>query len=310
MNSRGITMAESLWKRIRYLLLFFALYALVASYFYTGWSRISLALAIFSTATIFAWPIWINKLELPAYRKGSRERASSGHCDILFLRPFAVDLYWRQLQDFLTKIVRTYNSQYAAFKHVIAVGRDDDGAIAKLPSADADWLSQVCKFANSAGAIVILPVCPDGPTSKSGILQEIRYVINTQPAKTIFVMPPRAAWERELKGTPLEGQLERLWAETAEHLQQETPSITLPAYKPAGCFWSLEGYDQYEGVTYYKRVIYPYSMSAVQKVLHKMLDNQRIQKNILMATTSTPESYARFQRYKRYRNRYRGRGRR
>jgi len=71
-----------------------------------------------------------------------------------------------------------------------------------------------------------------------------------------------------LKGTPFEGQLERLWTGTIQHLQERAPSLKLRPYDPAGCFWI--GND--------RGAVYRYNHDAAE-VLFKVLDDERVRRS-------------------------------
>ena len=98
---------------------------------------------------------------------------------------------------------------------------------------------------------MVLPVHPS-PQARSGIVAELLDVLISHIDKAIFVMPPSAVWERDLKGTPLAGQLERLWTEMAAVLQRRAPSLpSLLPYRPEGCIWAhLYRYGYYQLTTY------------------------------------------------------------
>ena len=279
------------WRVIRYFLPWWAAVGTFVSYHVSGFSRTTWVLLFVTTALLLSWPIWggwLNrKFEQPLIRKEWRQDAIAGRCDILFLRPFAVDRHWHQLREFVMDLVRDYNSRYAVLKSLIAIGRDDE-IMATLPSADDEWWSKFLKLSESASAIMILPLAPD-VKSASGILEEIVHVIVSYPDKAIFVMPPRAGWDYHLMDTPLAGQLERLWAETVEHLKRKSSALNLLPYVPAGCFWTLhEGFDGHG----YETTKYPYNEAGAQKALFAILDEQRIKRQVF-AMKYDPVGYAR-----------------
>jgi hypothetical protein len=281
-------MSEIFWKLVRFALPAYAAAAVIVAYCATGWSRWTCGLVIFATTLLLTWRIWnvwvLERFELPASRRLTRELASDGILSILFLRSFAVERYWRQLQEFILDAVRAHNRLYADHKTVVAIGDDDNGVIAKLASTESDWWPKVSKFGGTAEAIVILPVHP-APKATSGLVHEIAQALLQYLDKAIFVMPPAALWDGDLKATPLAGQLERLWAEMVECLRQRSPSITLLPYEAAGCFWTMhKGHHAYEATTY------TYSQEGAKQVLFRVLDEQRVRQNLLMMEHD-PEGY-------------------
>jgi len=287
------------WRAIRYFLPLWLAVAGFISYRVLGFGHTTWVLFLAATALVFTWSVWgdwLNrKFEQPLIREEWREFAAMGLCDILFLRPFAVDQHWHQLRKVLGERVRAYNSQYASSKSVILLGRDDDGTIANLPIADEEWWTRFVKLADSASAIIILPLAP-GAQSTSGILQEIGHVMAQHPDKAIFDMPSRAVWDRDLGSTPLAHQLEQLWAETKERFRKRS-AAAWPSYAPAGCFWTLHGgYRGYEATTY------TYSEGGAQEALFTVLDNQRVKRNGLMMKDD-PQGFARLKLQREQRRR-------
>jgi hypothetical protein len=282
-------MSELSWKTARYVLLFYPAVFVFVAWYVTGFGRLTCGLAIATVALLLTAPawttLWITRLERPAARRESVQYASLGIVGVLFLRAFAMDRYWRGLQEFLLDIVRAHDARYATWKTVIALGDDDERGIAKLRSTDDEWVSQINKLGDAAEAIVILPVHPKARTT-SGIVQEIVHALVSYSDKTIFVMPPRAVWERDLAGSPLAGQLERLWAEMNAVMGERAPSLRLLPYEPQGCFWTMHEDHGHDRATRYG-----YSEAGAAAVLFKVLDDQRIKRNLFIQKYD-PQGYA------------------
>ena len=139
---------------------------------------------------------------------------------------------------------------------------------------------------------IVVPVDPTGK-DESGVLYEIVHTMSGHPAKTIYVMPPLAIWERHMAGTDLAGRLPELWADTIRRLNSRT-RLALPPYDPAGCFWRLRG----------EPLRFPFSEEGGRDVLFKVFDEQRVAHAVFRAKYD-PEGY-RADELRRVRERLRG----
>ena len=270
---------EFFWKSLRLLLPIYGVLAVVISLRVSGLSLATLGLGIFATALLVTAPIWSayweDKLELPAYRRESLRNAelnASGH--VLFLRPFIIDHYWINLQELIRGIVRAKNKRYAGSTTTVAIGNTDEGPIAKVASSGDDWKVRFRDLAGHAEAIIIVPVHAN-PEPGSGIVQEIISVIVDHLDKTIFVMPPRAVWDENLKSTPLAGQLERLWETMRTQLQQISSSLILLPYEAAGCFYTLKKLQYGDLPTKY-----PYSQEGAEAALLKVFSEEELKRDL------------------------------
>jgi hypothetical protein len=271
-------MSAEVVKLVRYTLPLYALVAVILTHQVTGFGRLTWVLIILTAVLVFTWGYWsdylLKKFEEPAKRKESLRYAALGVVGVLFLRPFAVDRYWKDLEKFVLDVIHAYNGKHAAFETVVALGKDDKGPIAKVTSTPEEWRSELRRLAKNASAIVILPVHSD-PTPTSGIVLEIVEVLVQHQEQAIFVMPPREVWDRAFLETLPAGSLERLWLEGIENLGQVAPSLHLRLYQPEGCFWTLRwAYDRYQETPY------PYTPEGAEAALHDVLDRQRLKRDM------------------------------
>jgi len=263
---------EIFWKALRLFLPVYGVGAVVFSYLVTGFSRTTLGLGICAAALLVTMPFWSayleDKLELPAYRRESLRDARSHLPTVIFLRPFVIDHYWISLQEFILRIVRAHNNT------IVAIGNDDEGPIAKVASSGNDWQVRFRELAGDAQAIIIVPLHAI-PERESGIVHEIVTVVVEHLDKTIFVMPPRALWDENLKPTPLAGQLERLWETMRTRLQQISSSLVLLPYEEAGCFYTLNRL-QYRDLP----TKYPYSEEGAKAALLKIFSDKELKRDL------------------------------
>jgi hypothetical protein len=265
-----------LLKAVRVLAPFYVAMAPVAGYFAVGPTAPTWGLLALAGVFLVCWPWlrarWIDRLEKPAERREALEHARLGISEVLFLRSFAIDAEWAALQDFVLATLQAHNSRYADYKTVIAIGNEDDGAIAKLQTTTAEWRDTLRRLSESAHAIVIVPLHPTGK-DRSGLLEEIVHTMDGHPDKTIYVMPPLKVWERHMQGTHLAGRLPHLWADTMARLAQIAPSLSLPPYEAAGCFWILgRGCEKFA-----------FTDAGAAEVLFKIFDEQRIARAVLLS---------------------------
>jgi hypothetical protein len=259
-------------RAFRVLAPFYVAGAPIASYFAVGLTAPTWVLLAFAVVVLASWPLlreeWLARVERPALRRQAPHDAEM-FAGVLYLRSFALDGPWAQLQDFVIGIIERHNASYADHRAAVAIGRDDSGAIAKVETTTEGWKERLRKLSDSVDAIVMVPVDPTGK-DQSGVLYEIVHTMSGHAGKTIYVMPPLATWERYTAGTDLAGRLPALWADTMARLGKMAPRLALPAYDPAGCFWYLRG----------QPVRFPFTDEGAREALFKVLDEQRVVREI------------------------------